>query len=466
MGNNGASPPPPYEQQLGPVNPPKDDPAWAPPRDPLKNAGDVRKSARVFVREIPLITIQTSWTITNVRNALAALPSGQFSEPAQLVDTIIGDDRVQSALASRIGGLASQPLKFQRSTLPGVDEGAAKDCLDAWKRIWPKTMTEPVLAELGTWGIFLRLAPAQLLWDTSEEIWCPYVRPFHPRYTFWHWELGKLIAVTRDGLQAITAGDGHWLLHAPHGEYRGWMHGAVRAIAQPWFIRQITYRDHARWSERHGFPMTIGETPAAADDVDRTRFLNQLAALGQESVIEAPQGVDKGFSYGVELLEAKDGAWQGFTALIQQCEASITLALLGQNLTTEVKEGSFAAARVHADVRQSLLQSDARALAQTIYTQIARPFAAINFGDPDLAPMTTWDLRPYEDLEVAAKTFLGFSQAVFELRRAGYKFDLLDKIASDFGISLEKGQLTEAEPLTTSGGGAGAAGGGAGGGGT
>jgi phage gp29-like protein len=451
MANGGPIPPPAYPE-LGKISPPsQSDPAWAPPRDPLAS-GNVAKTARVILREIPLATVQSSWTVPMVRAALAALPSGQFADPAQLIDAIVGDDRVQAAMGSRAGGLTSQPIKFAASRLPGVDPAAADACLDAWKRVWPKLATEPVLSELQQWSIMLGFCPAQILWDTSEEIWCPYVRVFHPRWTYYHWTLRALVATTMDGSQAVTPGDGHWLLHAPHGEYRGWMRGAVRSIAQPWLIRNLAYRDHARWSERHGFPMTLALTPAAAEEVDKTRFMTSLANAGQETLVEVPQGVDKQFSYGVDLLEAKDGAWQGFTALIQQCESSIVLALLGQNLTTEIKEGSFAAARVHADVRQSFLQSDARALSHTIYTQIARPFAAINFGDPNLAPSTDWDLIPTEDRELSAKVLLEFAQAVFELRRGGKELVSIAKVARSLGIVLDDDDLQDAPPITAGGG--------------
>lgn len=442
--------PPEVQRELGPVRPATDDPAWQSPRDPLAG-GVAKKNATVILREIPLVTVQSSWTVTDVRTALSTLPSGQFELPAQLVDAIVGDDRVQSAMASRKGGLSATPIKFTRSRLPGIDDGAAQACLDAWRLCWPRTMTEPVLGELQQWAVMLGFAPAQLLWDTSGPIWCPYIRTFHPRYTYYHWPLRRLVAITLDGQQSVEPGDGHWILHAPHGDYRGWMRGAVRAIAQPWLIRNLAYRDHARWSERHGFPQIIAKTPSAADDVDRTRYVNALAGLGQETVIEAPQGVDQQFSYGVELLEPKDGSWQGFTALIQQCDAAITLALLGQNLTTEVKEGSFAAARVHADVRQTILESDARSLAQTIYTQIARPFAELNFGNADLAPFTEWDLVPVEDRDVASQVLLRFAQAVEVLRKGGKEVVNMPKFARSLGISMDDDDVADVPPMTSSG---------------
>ena len=121
-----------------------------------------------------------------------------------------------------------------------------------------------------------------------------------------------------------------------------------------------------------------------------------------------------------------------------------------KNLTSEVKEGSFAAARVHADVRQAILESDARALAQAVYTQIARPFAAINFGDPELAPRTSWDIIPYEDNKALADTLSQFAIAVSTLKNAGYKLTRLEDFGRHFGLSLGVAGIEEVEvPIKT-----------------
>lgn len=438
------------QDQLGQLTPDRNDPAWQPPRDPLKDPQTQAKASLIY-REIPNLAVQTSWSVADVRGALANLTAGMFDQPAQLVDAIIGDDRVQATMGSRTGGLFAKPLKHYASTLPGVDAGAAAECRDAWARVWPKLMTEPTLSELQQWSIGLGFGLGQILWDMDPALNVPYLRIFHPRFSYYHWTLRRYVAITLDGQVAIEPGDGKWLLHAPHGEYRGWMRGAVRAVAQPWLIRNFAYRDWARYSERHGMPIVKAMMPAAGDPAMVAAFRSQLGALGQESIAELPQGVDKNFSYDLDFLEASDQAWQGFDGLIQKCEASIVLAILWQNLTTQVSGGSFAAASIHMDVRHAALEADARALSQTIYTQLARPFAAFNFGDADLAPRSEWDLMPTEELDEHAKVFLAFSQSIYQLRQSGIEISDLPKLARQFGIGLDPDDLKEVQPLTGSG---------------
>ena len=436
------------QRSLGPVVPGAD-PAYA-----QTPAGDIiqgRTSAGVIYREIPMVTVSTSWGVPEVRGALQQLVAGLFDQPAQLIDAIVGDDRVQATMGSRTGGLLGRAVKFAVAN----DTDEARACLGAWQDIWPTLGTEASMSELEQWAIMLGLGPAQLVWDTSTDVWSPHVRPWHPRYSYYHWTMRRYIAMTLDGQVAIEPGDGHWLLHCPHGEYRGWMRGSVRALAQPWLVRQFALRDWARWSERHGMPIYLAKTPAAGDPVQIAAFANSMRSLGQESVVQLPQGVEQQFSYDLGLLEAKDAGWQGFQQLINQCDMSIVLALMYQNLTTEMTEGSFAAARVHADVRQSALEADARSLSHTIYTQIARPFAAYNFGDPDLAPRTTWDVTPVEDNLNLAVTLDKIGDAVFKFARGGVGIKDLGTIFQRLNLPIHSDDIEKITPIQGGSGGGG-----------
>lgn len=428
---------------FGVTKPPTDDVAFQPPRDPL-DADKLKATASTVHREIPLVTVATSWGVADVRAAYGDLVIGLFDRPAQLVDSVTGDSRVLAGMSSRVGGLLGRPVEFQ---VPRRyrDSDTAKECSRAFEDAWPTMAAEPILSELQKWGVMLGFGPAQVLWDTGGRYAIPHPRPWHPRYCYYHWIYRCYVAITQDGQVPITPGDGHWILHAPHGQYRGWMNGAVRAIAPWWLARNYALRDWARYSERHGMPIIKAETPAAADPAMVAQFRSAVAQLGQETAIQLPKGVDGVNSYDVKLLEASDTAWEGFAQLIAACDREITLALLAQNLTTEVKEGSFAAARVHADVRQALVEADARALADTIYMQLARPFAAMNFGDPDLAPRVRWDVTPFEDSKTKTETLMLFAQAIYALRNSGLEVEDVGRLAREFGVNL--GDVKKVDPL-------------------
>jgi len=427
--------------QFGKVVPVLNDPAFQPPVDPLTN---LVGRADVIQRDIPNVVVQTGWDVGGVRAAIGELVVGLFDTPGQLVDSICADSRVKAAMASLHGSLFGRPITFDvPKRLKG--SSAAQEALDDWCECWPRMATEAAMAELDLWSEMLGFGLAPMVWDTSGDLSIPILKPWHPRFVYYHWTYRCFVALTLDGQVPIATGDGTWLMHAPHGEQRGWMRGSMWGVAPWWLARNYGLRDWARWSERHGFPMLLAKTPAAGDPNQIALFQASLAGLGQESVIQIPQGVDAQYSYGLEYLEPSDPAWQGFQQLIDACGMEITLALMSQNLTTEVKEGSFAAARVHGDVKQVRVESKARGWEQTIQRQLARPFCLMNHGDPDLAPVATWDVSPEEDKREKSLTMMSFAQSLNYLRVAGVKLVDPAQLAKQVGIDL--GEYEHVDPL-------------------
>src|SRR5487761_2650431 len=78
----------------------RNDPGFQNPSDAL-DAGTRARSAIVY-RDVPIVTIQNSWTVPEVRTALWSHMSGIFEMSGQLMDSMLGDDRVQATLGSRV----------------------------------------------------------------------------------------------------------------------------------------------------------------------------------------------------------------------------------------------------------------------------------------------------------------------------------------------------------------------------
>lgn len=421
------------EAQFGPLQVDKNDPAFLPPHDAI-TVGPSKERSKLIYRDLPLVTVQNTWSICQARSALYANMAGIFDGSAQLCDSILGDDRVMATIGSRTSGLFGRESRH----IPANSSAEAQECCDAWKKCWPSISGDSAMTMMHTYGIMMGWSPAQLVWDTSGDVWCPYLQPWHQRFTYYDWSMRKYIALSQDGAIPIMPGDGKWVLHAPHGEYRGWVIGAIRAVTEPWLLRHFAIRDMARFSEVHGMPTRIAETPAAADPEQRAQFEAQVANLGSETTMLIGKGVDEQNSYGYRLVEATDTAWEIFPGLIDRCDMSIVLAILFQNLTTEVKGGSFAAASAHMDIRQGGIQFDAQAWQNTIYRQVARPFAYLNYGDADLAPRTIWDVTPRDEYTQNADQFQKFGSAVEILRKGGVEFMSSDELrefaARKFGL--------------------------------
>jgi phage gp29-like protein len=392
------------------------------PREPLGKGA--RDNAKRVIRDLTVSPIELEWDYAGVQSAIHEHAFGMFTRSAALIDAMAGHDRIQSSLGSRVDALLGLDEVYEASEHD--TDGAV---LAAWKEAWPACHAAPeagdTLDVIRRGALMAGLSVSELVWDTEHEsgLWMPYLKPWSLQHVWF--DIGRrcLIANTEEGAEVIVPGDGKWFVHAPFGIFRGYLQGLVRALALPWLLHSLARRDWARYSERHGMPIFLAKMPAMSNAEDKKRFEDDLVTMGSEAVVTLPQGVD-GEGFDLDLLEAASQSWEGFDRLIIRCESAITLAIQWQNLTTEIKEGSEAAARVHADVKQSAIVFDDRALGTDVDRQIARPFAAFNFGDPKRAPKTRRDVTVLEDQVAAMQALVSFANAVAALAAASVEVDV------------------------------------------
>ena len=419
------------------VRPFTGDPGFQPPKDPLDKAAKSR--IRLVYRDVPNLTVQSSWTIADARSALCEHMMGIFEGSGQLMDSVLGDPRVQATLGSRIGGLFGRAVRFK----PANESAAAREVCDAWEVHWPAFIGQESLQRSAVYTVFMGFSHGQILWDTTGKHWLPYARPWHPRYSWYDWYTRHYIAISQDGVLPIFPGDGKWYGHLPFGVEEAWKRGAVRATAQPWMGRNCGTRDWFNYSEIHGMPMRKAYTPAAADPIERSLFEQAVAGIGSNTTMLIPRGVDKDLGYDVDLLEPSDGSWECFPGLIDRCDMDLVLAIKFQNLTTQITAGgSYAAAQAHGKGEVAQVAADNTAWRTTIQRDFARPFALVNFGDAALAPVTDWDVPEpaREDYAGNAIAFQQLATAVAAFAQAGFKFknekQFLAFARSQFGVTL------------------------------
>ena len=368
-----------------------------------------------------------------VRGVIRELEWGRMFQPGKLEDAMRRDDRISGCLQSRTHALAS--MQFTAET---KDESPkAREAADAVQADFYKWLPATAQAELMTNGLMLGAGFAQIIWDTNTETgqWAPRLKIWHPEHFYWDWMERKWFVQAAEGQFAIEPGDGQWVVYCPFGEYRPFSRGLMRHLYVPWMLRQWAYRDWGRWSEVYGSPMRVLKTPPWANAEEADRAVQEISSQGNGSAIRLPGGNAGEASYELELVEAKSNGADGFDKLIQRTDNSIAIAILGQNLTTEVSGGSYAASVVHQSIRNDLISGDAAGFGACMQAQVLRPWAKFNYGDENLAPLPLWNTRPPEDKKAAGEAMVAIGAGIESIRATGAKPDV-DAILEKFGIPV------------------------------
>jgi hypothetical protein len=398
--------------------------------------GMVRLAQRGTLVQLPTRTV-TQWTPASVRGALLDADSGQLARPADLVEAIMGDDRVQGVLSTRTHGLLGLPLAFQgggrrqQKALEGQKGLEGKTAVPGdWYRMFP----EAQLAQLCAWGILLGVGLAERVPRARdlEEREVPELRIWHPRWLRQDLMTERWYLMTSEGEIEITPGDGRWIMFAPYGLTRPWTQGAWRPLSFAWILKQFALHDRARHSEVQGSPARVGIAPQGATQQGRKRFLSDLRALGRDAAMILPEG------YDYKIVEASARTWEIYGAQIEWADRAIAIAIAGQFVTTEGTKG-FSNGNIHAAIKHDLIKFTAETLSTTLRDQGLVPWAIANWGDASATPWPRWDTDPPKDKKAIAEAMATLGAAVTSLDGAlaalGKRVDAIE-LATQFGIPL------------------------------
>jgi phage gp29-like protein len=314
-------------------------------------------------------------------------------------DMLERDPHLYAELAKRARAVAG--LDWTIAPAPGAsrrEERAAAQAGD-WLRAQP---------DLPDWLLMLGdallkgYACLEIEWAREEGLWLPRGLAERPqRWLQTHPDRRDELRLrdgSRAGLELAPFG---WVLHR-HRAKSGYVGraGLVRVLAWPYLLRQYAQRYWTEWLEVYGLPARLGTYPPGASAEEKRKLLAAVRDLGHDAAGIIPEG------QRIEYLEAVAGDGASFERLLQWAERSISKAVLGATLTSEVGDsGSRALGDVHQDVMWDLVESDARQIAGTLSRDLVWPLVALNLGvaDPRRAPRLVFDLGEAEDLKEYAE---------------------------------------------------------------
>ena len=253
-----------------------------------------------------------------------------------------------------------------------------------------------------------------------------------------------LLAWTTDGPEPIVHGDGRWTIYADH-DACPWVWGALVPLALCWIDRAFGIRDRRNQSQANGSGRPVAMLPKGV----KTNSPEGRAAIAVMKMLTRPNsgGV---FPEGMEVkwLESVSQAWQIYREIIGGQDRDIPGILLGQDGTTKSQGGNYIKDGLLNGVKVDRIEADLLCVSTGLYVGVFRPFAWLNWGDPELASRSKWAI-PDPDQDARAVAY-GERSAAYNADIAGRRAngevvsqELLDALARRYGI--EPGRLPAKE---------------------
>ncbi|EHC5871331.1 DUF935 family protein [Salmonella enterica subsp. enterica serovar Eastbourne] len=158
----------------------------------------------------------------------------------------------------------------------------------------------------------------------------------------------------------------------------------------PGMFKKHGWRFWMQFVEKYATPWAVGKHARGATQSDIDQLMDGLEQMVQDAIAVIPEGDS------VEIKEpmGKSASSDIFQAMITMARAEISIALLGQNQTTEA-ETNKASAQAGLEVTDDIRDGDAAIVTGAI-NQVLQWAAQLNFGD---VPVPVWNLWEQESID-------------------------------------------------------------------
>lgn len=170
----------------------------------------------------------------------------------------------------------------------------------------------------------------------------------------------------------------------------------THATVVPYLMIHFSRTDWLSFSEIYGMPWRWATFADGSMPDSRNEVLEMLQNMGTD----AAAGFDEGVT--INTLQAQ-GTGETYQNQLAWAEKKLSILWLGQTLTTDSgTHGSYAAARVHENVRADLLLGDLRGEARMVRGQVFRPMVELKFPTRDM-PLPLWRRKVHEPRDVESE---------------------------------------------------------------
>jgi len=423
------------------------------------------------IRREPAIQIAPQFqTVSDCTSVITVLDFGQFQLASWLIEQMLWNPRFRAVTGTRLDGLVGTPIRWEPGKNNELARRAARDIVEDW----PLIATAAARKQMSKWGILLGVAFAQKHWyesPTSGRL-IPRLEVYHPQWGLWDWGSRSYKIFTMDGWavvpspsllvpgqtwQALMPPGGNyaadslkrWVIHEPFGVH-SWREGLLHAAWDPWLRNTFGNRDLARGSEKLGIGIVKVEYPKSTDKTALNYLIGGIRTMGSEGVIPVEVYPDQNpqmmKSYDVKPFEWSGNGVDWVSRSREAAASDLAILVLGHNTTAETKGASVgASAQVGNLIRGDIRVSDCANEQATVYLQVIRDWAEVNYGDPSVAPVPMYETDPPDQNQAAAQTLLNLSLALANFDKSVKGLDK-SELLNRFRVPQQAGGVSDAPP--------------------
>ena len=219
----------------------------------------------------------------------------------------------------------------------------------------------------------------------------------------------------------------------------GLLNGCIDSLIWIYLFKSYGIKDWSTYTERFATPIRVGKYDPMMSSMEKNSLTEAVRNVGHNSYIVHPNTVE------VSLLtdSAKSSSSDLFQDFTRYWNEQVSIRVLGQTLTTQMQSsGSYAAAKVHDNVRADIKHAD-MILVESSVNELIQRVIELNF--PSVKDFPKFSFVENEDIE-------------FKIQKANFYKTLKDtgvsvkpeQIAEEFGLELaEPAPPTPPEPSPT-----------------
>lgn len=351
---------------------------------------------------------------------------------------LLADGHLGGCVTSREAGVKSLEWMIDRDKAPSRQ---AKVVTDAFKAL----DIDRILSEILKAPLF-GYSPLEVLWERVGNYVLPKDIVGKPHEWFVFSDENELRFRTRENWNGEPLPPKKFLLAQHRATYQNpYGFAELSRCFWPITFKKGGMKFWVTFTEKYGTPFLIGKVPRGTQKSEIDALADTLEEMIQDAIAVVPD------DSSVEMLVAqgKGASAAIFKDLVEECKTEVSITILGQNLTTEVKGGSYAATKGHMEVREDITDSDKK-MAERVFNELIGWIWEYNFAAGEKPVFSMFEQEDVDKTlaerdEILTNAGVKFSKKYF---MKAYSFEEEDIEEVNSQQSLVKGKQTPTAEFT------------------